>query len=140
MSAAAPRRHDICHMMTTTKPKQPMRQTVAIAFVVQGHDCARRTCHMPHRVRQKEMPTQREKGRERAVAIVAFLGQFMQSAKRGSAQKQKHRAHFYYKYKTIFVVKKYIQKAKKLSFYRRGNMHMTIAGNLCAAKWQQNMV
>jgi len=35
---AAPRRHDICHMMTTTK--QPKRQTVAIAFVVQGHDYA----------------------------------------------------------------------------------------------------
>lgn len=84
-AAAAPRRHDICHMMTTTKPKQPMRQTVAIAFVVQGHDYARRTCHMPHREREseKEMSTQREKGR---AAIVAVLGQFMQSAKRGSAQ------------------------------------------------------
>lgn len=53
-AAAAPRRHDICHMMTTTKPKQPMRQTVAIAFVVQGHDYARRTCHMPHREKERQ--------------------------------------------------------------------------------------
>lgn len=88
---------------------------------------------------EKEMSTQREKGR---AAIVAVLGQFMQSAKRGSAQNKSISRIFIISIKQFLLSKKYIRKAKKLSFSfcRRGNMHMTIAGNLCAAEWLQNMV
>lgn len=93
-------------------------------------------------------PTERERERERTSNTErerqsgdrCRLRSIYAKCKTWLSPKQKHRAHFYYKYKTIFVVKKYIRKAKKLSFCRRGNMHMTIAGNLCAAKWLQNMV